>query len=69
MIRNKMEYLNKALNDFKDEVGFDFYLLFTDEVVKKEYHDLNQNKDFSEYINENKQILLEIESIKSGITY
>lgn len=31
---------------------------------KKEYYDLNRNKGFSEYINENKNILSEIKEIK-----
>lgn len=31
---------------------------------KKEYYNLNRNKDFLEYINENKNILSEIKEIK-----
>lgn len=57
--------LNKALDLFKKEAGFEFYSLLTDESTKKEYYDLNQKKDFSKYIDENKNLLLEIEEIQS----
>lgn len=70
MLRDKKECnLDKALSIFKSEVGFEFYSLLTDESTKKEYYDLNRNKDFSEYINENKQILLEIEEIESEVSF
>ncbi|KEI09440.1 hypothetical protein Z957_04520 [Clostridium sp. K25] len=68
MVRKKKECdLDKALSIFKNEVGFEFYSLLTDESTKKEYYASNCNKDFSEYINENKQILLEIEEIQSEV--
>lgn len=58
-------YLDKALSIFEEKVGFEFYSLLTDESIKKKYYDLNQKKDFSKYINENKQLLLEIDEIQS----
>ena len=70
MVRMKKECdLDKALSIFKSEVGFEFYSLLTDESTKKEYYDLNHSKDFSEYINENKQILLEIDEIQSEVRF
>lgn len=65
MLKDRKECnLDKALSIFKSETGFEFYSLLTDEFIKKEYYDLNRNKDFSEYINENKKILSEIKEIK-----
>ncbi|MDB1971469.1 hypothetical protein [Clostridium tertium] len=68
MVREKKECdLDKALSIFESEVGFEFYSLLTNESTKKEYYDSNRNKDFSKYIDENKQILLEIEEIQSEV--
>lgn len=57
--------LDKALSIFENETGIEFYSLLTDEMRKEEYYVLNRDKDFSEYIQENKQVLLEIEEIES----
>lgn len=59
--------LDKALSIFEDEVGFEFYSLLTDESTKKEYYKLNEKKDFSNYITENNQLILEIDEIQRDI--
>ena len=56
-------YINEILKAFKDEVGVDYYSLLTDESTKKKYYDENEKKDYSKYIAEHNELLLEVEEI------
>ena len=59
--------LDKALESFKDSTGFDFLDVLTDESSNRKFIEKNNNKDFTDYIEERKEILEEIQEIEFSI--
>lgn len=55
-----------ALNSFKQKAGVDFYSMLTNNSVRQKYNKAD-NKDYSEYIDESKDVYSEIECIKEDL--
>lgn len=61
------EMLDMALNSFRDANGIDFYDMLTNESIRNESIRRNSENVSTDYINERKEIMSDIQSIQNYI--